>query len=215
LRALFEAYRGAFQNGGHARIPEIQAWLAGGFEMAMRFFVRLGAVAEGQADDMLKRAWKVWEVLGERHGQRIEGERPTLKFLAVLTELFLTSRVYAESKKTKGLPPPAKGALGWEGADPAKNAYLVGYADEDMVYLIPETVLRAVSEAIRAQGDFLSLGRNELWAALAREGIIAPGAGGRTTRIIRIQGGNRRVICLPLEKLDPGEAEDEAVLPFA
>jgi hypothetical protein len=129
--------------------------------------------------------------------------------LAILTELFLTSRVYAESKTSKGQPPPVKEALGWEGSEPAKNAFLVGYADESMVYLLPETALRVVSDAIRAQGDFFSLGRNELWAALAREGIIAPGGGGRTTRTLRIQGGMKRVICLPLEKLAPGEGKDE------
>lgn len=209
MRALFECYRGAFQNGGHARLPEIMSWLTVGFECALRFFVRQGAVSQEEADRMLNRAWKVFEALGEKHSRIIEGEKPTLKFLAILTELFLTSRVYAESKNQKGLPPPAKEALGWEGTDPAKNAFLVGYADEDMVYLLPETALRVVSDAIRAQGDFLSLGRNELWAALAREGIIAPGAGGRTSRTIRIQGGMTRVICLHLEKLTHVEGEDE------
>lgn len=105
---------------------------------------------------MLNRAWKVFEALGKKHSQTIEGERPTLKFLSILIELFLTSRVYAESKDVIGMPPPAKLALGWEGTVPAKNAFLIGWADEDMLYLLPETALRAVSEAIRAQGDFLS-----------------------------------------------------------
>ncbi len=135
-----------------------------------------------------------------------------MKWLAVLRELFLTSRVYAESKTEKGVPPAVNmEALGWEGADPAKNAFLVGYADENFVYLLPETALRVVSDAIRAQGDFLSLGRNDLWAALAREGITAPGAGGRTTRVVRIQGGHARVVCLPMEKLIPSDEEDEEV----
>jgi hypothetical protein len=211
MQALFEAYRGAFQGASHARIPEIQAWLAVGFEFAMRFFLSLGAITESQKYDMEKRAWRVWEALGEKHNRIIEGEKPTLKFLAILAELFLTSRVYAESKSQMGQPPPAKEVLGWEGLEPAKNAYRVGYADEDMVYLLPETALKAVNEAIRAQGDFLGLGRNELWAHLAREGIIAPGAGGRTNRPVRIQGGLKRVICLPLEKLTLCEAEDEGV----
>ncbi|MFI5329941.1 MAG: DUF927 domain-containing protein, partial [Desulfobaccales bacterium] len=177
LRALFEAYRGVFQGGGHARIPGIQSWLTVGFESAMNFFVRQGAISESQAHEMLNRAWKVFETLGEKHSRIIEGEKPTLKFLNILRESFLTSRVYAESKTSKGMPPPEKKEfLGWEEYKKAsENAFLVGYADENMVYLLPETALRVVSDAIRAQGDFLSLGRTELWAALAREGIIAPG----------------------------------------
>jgi hypothetical protein len=209
IRALFEAYREAFQGAGHARIPEIQAWLALGFEFAMRFFVRQGAITGDRKYEMEKQAWQVWKTMGEKHSRLIEGERPTLKFLAILNELFLTSKIYAESREFQGGKPPKENLLGWQGNEPAHNAYLVGYADDAMVYLLPDTALRAVNEAIRAQGDFLSLGRNELWAALAREGIIAPGAGGRTTRVIKIQGGYRRVICLPLENLIEEEGEDE------
>jgi hypothetical protein len=213
MRALFVTYRGAFQRGGgHARIPEIQAWLAVGFELAMRGFVRLGAITEDQKYDLEKRAWRVWEALGEKHSRTIEGERPTLKFLEILTELFLTSRVYCESKDKKGVAPPAKDSLGWTDLEPAKNSYLVGYADENTVYLLPNNTYKAVNEVIRVQGDYLALGKRELWAAMAREGIIEPGRGGRTTRNIRIQGGQVRVICLPLEKLTPEEEEEnEAV----
>jgi hypothetical protein len=144
-------------------IPEIQAWLAVGFELALRFFERK-AIKEDQKYDMEKRAWGVWEALGEKHSKKIEGEKPTVKFLGILTELFLTSRFYCESKELPGMPPPAKNLLGWTGTEPAKNAYSVGWADEDMVYLLPNQVYKAVNEVIRAQGDFLSLGKSDLWA---------------------------------------------------
>jgi len=213
LLDLWEGYRTAFQSEAHLRVPEIQAWLAVGFEYFLRFQARMGAITEDQEYEMLKRAWRVFEALGKKHSSIIEGQRPTLKFLAVLKELFYQGQIYAESDTTAGGPPQAREALGWQGTEPARNAQFVGWADESSVYLMPETTLRVVNEAIRRQGDFLSLGRNDLLAALAREGFIEPGKDsqkGRNTHVKKIQGASKRVICLPLEKLAHDEAlEDE------
>lgn len=203
MQDLWESYRGAFRRSTHLRIPEIQAWLAMGFEMFLQFLVSLKTIDQKQADELLNRAWQIFVTLGEKHSRIIEGEKPTLKFLSILTELFLTSRIYAESKSYAGQPPENSEFLGWQGTEPARNAFKVGWADEAMVYLLPETALRIVSEALRAQNDFLQLGRNDLWAALVRETLIIPGADGRTTRVERIQGGSKRVICLPLAHLIP------------
>ena len=208
LRALWEAYRSAFQSTAHLRIPEIQAWLAVGFEYFLRFQTRMGAISEGQAYEMLNQAWKVFEALGEKHSRIIEGQRPTLKFMAVLHELFLQGRIYAESASMAGAPPPR--GFGWDDMQPAHNAELVGWFDGETktLYLMPETALRVVNEAIRRQGDFLALGRNEMLAALAREGFIVPGKD-KSTRLKWIQGTARRVIFMPLSKLghEGGEVE--------
>ncbi len=212
VKELWESYRGAFQSATHLRIPEIQAWLAVGFEMFLRFIARMKVISPDQANEMMKRAWKVLEDLGQKHGLIIEGERPTLKFLAVLSELFLTRRIFvgsgASSEVMVGASPPGKHLLGWIGNDTA-NAFQVGYADESMIYLLPNTVVRVVSDALRAQGDYLALGKNELLAALAREGFIEPGKGGKNTHVKRIQGGPKRVICLPRKFLGHDEVTDD------
>jgi hypothetical protein len=209
LRALFECYRGAFQNGGHARIPEIQAWLAVGFEYFLRFQVRMDAVTQELADQMLNQAWKVFEALGEKHSRIIAGERPTLKFLAILRELFLQGRIYVQSATMSGAPPSRKDDLGWLGSDPARNSEQVGWAGDDILYLIPEMTFKMVAETVNRQGDFLTLGKNEMLAALAREGIIEPGKG-ENTKIKKILGSSRRVIALPFKNLFLDEADDEA-----
>jgi len=216
LRALFEAYRGAFQKNGHARIPEIQSWLAVGFESCLRFQVVMGAISQDEASQMLNKAWRVFEALGEAHGRRIEGERATIKFLAILTELFLTRRIFAESAASsalfQGTKPPRENLLGWTG-NQTDNAYLVGYADETMVYLLPDQAYKAVNEVIRAQGDYLALGKNEMLAALAREELIEVGKDGKPTRFKWIQGGSKRVIYLPRRVLGHDEVmEDEQPL---
>lgn len=173
----------------------------------------MGALDADQAYEMEKRAWQVFRGLGEKHSRIIEGERPTLKFLAVLNELFLTSRIYVESKDFQGVKPPRGNLLGWLGDEPAsKNAFLAGYADDEFVYLLPETMMKAVNEAIRLQGDYLSLGKNELLAALAREGLIEAGKEGKPTRVKWIQGGSRRVIYLPRRVLGHDEIQEDEQL---
>jgi hypothetical protein len=200
IRELWEGYRDAFQSAAHLRIPEIQAWLAVGFELFLKFQTLMGTISQSEADEMLERAWRVFKALGEKHSRMIEGDRPTLKFLAVLRELFYQRRVYVESATVAGAPPQAKETLGWEGTETAKNAELVGWADDGFLYLMPEMTVKVVKETIHRQGDFLSLGKNDLLAALAREGFIEP-AKGENTQIKWIQGASKRVICLPIVKL--------------
>jgi hypothetical protein len=121
MQALFETYRVAFQGTAHLRIPEIQARLAVGFEFFLRFLTRMKAIDDDTEGEMLKRAWKVFEALGEKHSRIIERERPTLKFMAVLQELFLQGRIYVESATVEGAPPKAREILGWQGTEPART----------------------------------------------------------------------------------------------
>jgi hypothetical protein len=212
IGGLWRDYRAAFQNkqnGGHARMPEIQSWLAVGFELFSRFQVRMGAISGDQAYELDKTAWAVFKGLGEKHSRIIEGERPTLKFLAILNELFLTSRIFAESKDFQSAKPPRDHLLGWTGGDPAKNAYLVGYSDDTIIYLLPEKAYEAVNSVIRAQGQFLALGPREMLTALAREELIETGKDGKHTQVRWIQGGAKRVICLPRKVLGHDKVEED------
>ncbi len=193
-------FRVAFQSTAHLRVPEIQAWLAVGLELFLRFQTLMGTITQDDADIMHDRAWRVFEALGERHSRIIDGEKPTLKFLAILRELFYQGRVYVESAAVAGAPPQGEGELRWEGTEPPKNAELVGWADDRVIYLMPEMTVKVVMETIRKQSDFLSLGKNELLAALAREGFIEPGNDGNT-KFKKIQGVSKRVIWLPLANL--------------
>jgi hypothetical protein len=205
LRDLWEGYRNAFRGTTHKRMPETQAWLAVGFEMFLRFLTRMGAISESYAYEMLLRAWKVFESLGEKHSRIIEGERPTLKFLAILQELFLSGRAYVQSATVAGAPPPRSGELGWVGGDPVRNSEMIGWGDGDNLYLMPETAFRLVHEAVARQGNFLPLGKNELLATLAREGLIEPGGKGENTRVKWLNGSSKRVIYMPLKNLFPDE----------
>lgn len=210
IRDLWEGYRIAFQkNSQHLRIPEILAWLTIGFELGLRFQASMGVITPEQSYEMLNRAWKTFKALGDKHSQILLGDRPTLKFMNVLQELFIQGRIYVESSTASGPPPQNQRLLGWQGTEPEKNAELVGWGDESTIYLLPETTVRIVKETVRRQGDFLSLGHNELLAALVREKISEPATNERTTQPKWIQGSTKRVICIPLEKLHNNEVTEK------
>jgi hypothetical protein len=214
IQDLWKGYRTAFQSGAHLRIPEIQAWLAVGFELFLRFQARMGAISEDQSYEMLKQAWKVFEALGEKHSRIIEGDRPVVKFMDTLRELFFQGKIYAED--VHGGHPQRWQLLGWEIVNPEasepkyapiRNAELVGWVDQSHLYLLPEATVRGVKDAIRRQGDYLSLGKNDLLAALARENIIEP-LKGENSRLKKILGDPRRVIFLKWERFQDNTVED-------
>ena len=143
--------------------------------MFLRFQTRMGAITQDQEYEMLKRAWRVFEALGEKHSRIIEGQRPTLKFLAVLQELFLPRADLCGVGKHGRRTPHRRGIPGvGRNRTRPEMLNLWGGQTKAAFTSCPKRPCRVVNEAIRRQGDFLSLGRNDLLAALAREGFIEP-----------------------------------------
>ncbi len=198
-RSLFEAYRQTAQSDGHLRVPEMVAWLAVGFELFTDFTVHQGVLDGDAAYELQKDAWKAFLALGQAHSRRLEGEKPTLKFLQVLRELLVQKRVYL--KDTRGGCPEHWEDLGWKHQDAPGLAEFIGWADEARLYLMPDSAYRAVYRAIKDQGGYLSPGKNTLLKALAEEGIIEPARDGETTRFKKIGGKSHRVIFMPKEKM--------------
>jgi len=198
-RSLFEAYRRAAQASGHLRVPEMVAWLAVGFELFTDFMVHQGVLDGDAAYDLQKKAWKAFLALGQAHSRRLEGEKPSLKFIQALGELIIQKRVYL--KDTRGGCPEGWDDLGWKSQEDPGQAECIGWADDSRLYLMPESTYRAVYRAIKDQGSYLSLGKNMLFKALAEEGFIEPGKDGENTRFKKISRKTYRVIFMPREKL--------------
>jgi len=204
-RGLWEGYRSAAQSGVHLRVPEMVAWLMVGFELFLRFQQHLGVINETY--DLEQKAWRVFTDLAVKHGRLIEGERPTLKFLHILRELFIQKRIYVLG--TDGQRPPEWSALGWqENGELTTHSELVGWTGDGYLYLMPESTFGVVQKAIRDQRGYLGVGKNELLKALAKEGFIQPNANGENTRGKWIQGNSKRVIYFPLAKLFHGEGSE-------
>jgi hypothetical protein len=197
--SLFEAYRQAVQSLGHLRVPEMVAWLAVGFELFTDFMVHQGVLDGDSAYDLQKEARKAFLALGQAHSRRLEGEKPSLKFIQALGELFIQKRVYLKDKR--GGCPEGWDDLGWKSKGDPGLAECIGWADEERLYLMPDSTYRAVYRAIRDQGGYLGLGKNMLFKALAEDGFLEPAENGESTRSKKIGGKSYRVIFMPREKL--------------
>lgn len=135
--------------------------------------------------DLEKQGWEIFTKLAQTHGRLIEGEKPTLKFLNVLRELFIQKRIYVQG--TDGNTPQDWESLGWQNySEPAPNGEVIGWADIEFLYLMPEATFKVIQRTIREQDGFLGVGKNELLKALAREGFIEPDKGGENTRVKEI-----------------------------
>jgi 5S rRNA maturation endonuclease (ribonuclease M5) len=197
--SLFEAYRQAAQSHGHLRVPEMVAWLAVGFELFTNFMVHQGVLDGDAAYDLQKEAWKGFLALGQAHSRRLEGEKPSLKFIHALRELFIQKRVYL--KDTRGGCPEGWDDLGWKSQGDPGLAVCIGWADDDRLYLMPDSTYRAVYRAIRDEGGYLGPGKNMILKALGEEGFLEPAENGESTRFKKIGGKSYRVIFMPREKL--------------
>ena len=113
-------------------------------------------------------------------------------FVEVLRELFIQGRIYVED--VEGGPPRSLKDQGWQGVKPTKNAEFLGWCDRSYLFLLPETTIRVVKEAIQRQGGYLALGKNDLLATLSKEGIIERDKHGRNTPVKKIRGSSQQVI---------------------
>jgi len=171
---------------GHARLPESVAHLYAGLDLGMAFAAEVGAISAGVADEWRSVSWDVLMELAKEHAQTIAEERPALRFVSALSAILNQGIVYLADKDT-GDPPV--GAL-------MQNSRLIGWRDEHMLYLIPEATYREITAFLQAAGGF-PMTQRAISELLVKEGLIIPGAGGRTARPTRIAGSVKKVWNMP------------------
>jgi hypothetical protein len=187
----------------HLRVPEAVAWLAMGLEQALEFGTTIGAISSDEADSFMAEGWETLLKLGEMQSARIESETPTTRFLDILLTLLAQHRAHLEAKS--GGEPDEPEAWGWvdlkgDSGDkkfhPGSTSELVGWVEDDLVYLMPEAAHKAVARFCRDQGEPFPIIKAELLRRLEKEGILIPFVKeGKTKRtgLVWCSGQNRRV----------------------
>lgn len=192
LAETFEGTRArAAADGGHLRVPEALGHLWVGLHCALTFATEIGACCQTEADEYRGVAWEALVELGRAQGRLVETERPSRRFLEILSTILTQQRGVLLHRD-----------------DPGDNLRtgieLLGWQDEDALYLLPEAVSHAVGRYCRDSGDLFPIREDRLRRDLAKEGLSECDPD-RHTSTVKVAGRTRRVLKL-------NRAKAEAVL---
>ncbi len=206
----------------HPRDPAQVAHLQLGVETFLRFAAEVGAVSSSDAEQLREDAWSALLELSRSHQEAMAEESPVRIFLALLSDGFASRRAFVEALQSG--PPPDALALGWEivsyidrnGDEQAEcrhgpSATLLGHADAEWFYLVPETTMQFIATAARAADKLFPVDQSTLLRRLDENHLIATEEQG-SRRVVnqRIQGSTRRVIKLKRSALSTYLSSDEA-----
>src|SRR5262249_41902591 len=142
----------------------------------------IGAVDAHEADAILNESWVTLVAMGQDQARQVEEERPTLRFLTLVLTLITTghARLLPRDDDGAGLP---------------GHVQLLGWQDEESLFLTPEASYQAVSRFCGDAGEPFAIREYRLRDDLIREGL-AEADPRRHTSTAKIAGRSRRVLRL-------------------
>ena len=181
------------QNAAHLRIPEILAHLALGVDLLLSFAREVGVLSEAEIQELAQRTHAALLKLGKTHGQRVREEDPAEIFLSTLSAMLTQGTAKLSHRNA---------------SEDLLN--MIGWEDDDYIYLIPKAAHQAVSRYIREGGGHFPPSQRALNEALDKQGILVKGPDKRLTPLVKLGGKNRRVLKIPVNFLEPEEEKENA-----
>ncbi len=180
-----EVYKIQSFESAHDRLPDMISLLWLGLETGLRFAVEVGALPQETADIYNETAREEFVKLALEQAERVNVERPALKFLEGLQTLADTGKVCFGNKDDQNPLPDTP------------NLPLIGWEDRENghVYLQPEAAHQVVKQFWDRSGAPLTTKPAAIWNDMRALGMIEADEG-RTTKVVRIYGGSMRVISL-------------------
>jgi hypothetical protein len=187
-------------TGPHLRVPEVVAHLWLGVEQAVAYGQAIGVLSPRRADALKGPMWEALLSVGETQGRLVAEERPTLRYLRLLTTLLDQGRVVLVPRD--GGPAPGVG-----------HAEFIGWYDEEGVYLLPDAAFAAVSKFGRESGSPFPMPEGRLRRELAKE-RLSDHDEDRLVKTVRIGGQPRKVLALKRAAVDDALGEPFPVVPI-
>lgn len=188
-------YRDYFSNAGHARLATAFSQMMFGYTQFLRFMTDQEQLDNERAEQMAKRALDIFREMCEQQSRKVEREKPTLLFVELLKEMLETKQC----------------SIADIGDNPSQlvKPNIIGYRDNDYLYLIGNTAYSAVRQFYAKQGNEFPSSTINLWKMFRDEGKLIPDVtGNRVDKRKRISGKSGRYIWLRADLLDEKESEE-------
>ena len=189
LKTDFETARECFRRDHpsvHGRIPETVACLKVGYNMYLEFLGDWGMMNIVTADSMRQEFCDIINAQAEAQSKSVSADKPTHKFIRKLNSLLESGQAYV-MKRNEKYEPTGAGFVGWE--------------DEKYYYLNCDSAVTAVRRLCEDSGESFTITPKALLKQLAEEGLIEM-SDNRATRLIRINGKPKRLVCLIKERAE-------------
>ncbi len=183
LADAFKMYRQEFMDSGvrcHGRVPEIVAWLRIGMKLFLLFMQKHNMMTAEEADVYETEFADILFRLAQAQAENIEQDKPTHIFIRKLFSIIESGSVTVLSRNGEHILTPPN---------------VIGYEDEQYLYLNKTAAHCAVKKLCDQQGESFTITERGLLKALAEEGLIET-AEGQNTKSVRIGSVTKRVVCL-------------------
>jgi hypothetical protein len=185
IPACWRHYReGAIQSGLHLRLPEAVASLSTGLEMGLRFAAYLGQIDGERYQELLNLGRGSFAEGIQAMIARVQEEKPEEMFLRTLRELLAQGKVYLRHRE--------EGPILGEGVE---RAELLGWYDDQFLYLLPQVTYNRVARHFRDQGDSFPVRESTLRKMLKEAGVLVSSSN-RLTCCEWMEGKTQRVVVL-------------------
>jgi hypothetical protein len=179
-------------EGMHARTPGILADLAVGWRYWLMFARTVGAIDEAEQKALAEKVWVALLAAGGEQAALGEAAEPCSTFLRLLAGALAGGRCHVDS--VDGQAPPVCMAWGWRENGVVKEPLgpLVGWLDDEQLYLEPEIAYAEVQRLASSQGEALPVGPRTLWKRMREQYRLASWDENRKRNTIRrTLGGDR------------------------
>lgn len=202
-RALSDLMTGTFgtkEVGGHMRAPSGLSTLFLGVAMCAEFARARGVLTAERSEAMLKVAEEALLSIGRRQAQASRARTPAVRFVEALAGLIGEGKVWL-----RGPPGTVPSCIG-------PSTGFVGWRERDVVHVLLDPALRAVTASLRQAGEPWRLSTSRLIEDLVKEGIADRTESGQSPGVHlpghgAPRGARERVLVLRASALFPADVK--------